>query len=128
MVSSRVRREPHTEDYRAMRSSVCLGSSLFHPAGANISGAAGKSKRDASVAIFVTIGTIAFALSQPYFSAFTARFGTEKSFLMAIPALIVAFYYLFFSKMEIHGEGEKLDFKELKKVLIKVSHTIPISD
>ena len=102
-----------------------LGSSLFHPAGANISGAAGKSKRDLSFAIFVTLGTIGFALSQPYFSAFTAKFGTERSFIMAVPTFLVAFYYLFFSKMVIHGEGEKIDFKELKKVLIR--RALPIS-
>lgn len=102
-----------------------LGSSLFHPAGANIAGAAGRSKRDASFAIFVTIGTIGFALSQPYFSAFTAKFGTEKSFVMVIPALLFAFYYIFFGKMEIHGGGETLNFKELKKVLIR--RALPIS-
>jgi FSR family fosmidomycin resistance protein-like MFS transporter len=102
-----------------------LGSSLFHPAGANIAGAAGRSKRDASFAIFVTIGTIGFAFSQPYFSAFTAKFGTEKAFIMAVPTLLIAFYYLFFSKMEIHGEGKTPDFKELKKILIR--RALPIS-
>ena len=102
-----------------------LGSSLFHPAGANIAGAAGKSKRDASFAIFITIGTIGFAFSQPYFSAFTAKFGTERSFFMAIPTFLIALYYLFFSKTEIHAEGETPDFKELKNVLIK--RALPIS-
>ncbi len=102
-----------------------LGSSLFHPAGANIAGAAGCSKRDAAFAIFVTIGTIGFAFSQPYFSAFTAKFGTEKSFVMAIPTFLIAFCYLFFGKMEVHGEGETLDLKELKRVLIR--RALPIS-
>lgn len=96
-----------------------LGSALFHPAGANIAGAAGMTKRDTGFAIFSTIGTIGFALSQPYFSAFTARFGTRSSFVMAIPALILSFYYLFFSRMEIHGHGDGLHLKELAGLIIK---------
>jgi FSR family fosmidomycin resistance protein-like MFS transporter len=102
-----------------------LGSSLFHPAGANIAGAAGLTKKDAAFAIFVTIGTIGFALSQPYFSAFTAKYGTERSFILAFPTLIFAFYYLFFGKMEIHGEDETINLKELKRVLVK--RALPIS-
>ena len=96
-----------------------LGSALFHPAGANVAGAAGITKRDTSFAIFSTIGTIGFALSQPYFSAFTARFGTQSSFVMAIPALLLAFYYLFFSRMEIHGHGDGLHLKELAGLIIR---------
>jgi FSR family fosmidomycin resistance protein-like MFS transporter len=102
-----------------------LGSSLFHPAGANIAGAAGLSKKDAAFAIFVTIGTIGFALSQPYFSAFTAKYGTEKSFTLAFPAVAFAFFYLFFGKVEIHGEGEKINLLELKRVLVR--RALPIS-
>lgn len=95
------------------------GSSVFHPAGANIAGAAGTEKKDASFAIFSTAGTIGFSLSQLLFSAFTARFGTHNSFLMAIPALSLALLFFFFGKAEVHGYDKKLDFGEFKKILVK---------
>jgi len=98
-----------------------MGSSLFHPAGANIAGAAGITKKDRSFAIFSTIGIIGFALSQPIFSFFTAKFGTAMSYLLAIPTILVAFYYLFFSNMGIQGDKNKINFTSLKLVLLKRS-------
>lgn len=96
-----------------------LGSSLFHPAGAHISSAVGAAKRDASFAIFITIGTIGFAVSQPIFSAFTHRFGTERSFILSIPTVLLAFSYLLFSNIKINSQEESLPFKKLKQLLFR---------
>jgi len=94
-----------------------IGSSFFHPAGANIAGAAGYRKKDRSFSIFSTIGTIGYALSQPIFSAFTGRYGTHSSFYLAFPSLCLAFSYLAFSKTGIHGPEEELNFSEMKHIL-----------
>lgn len=96
-----------------------LGSSLFHPAGANVAGGASESKKDASFAIFSTLGTIGFALSQPAFSFFTARFGNSLSFLLSVPTVIIAFLYLAFSNVEVHGKGEPVHVRELGRLLAK---------
>jgi FSR family fosmidomycin resistance protein-like MFS transporter len=77
-----------------------LGSSLFHPAGAHGSSIAGVAKKDASFAVYSTLGFVGFSLSQPIFSAFTGRFGVENSFLLAIPTVSVAFFYLLFTNEE----------------------------
>ena len=89
-----------------------LGSSIFHPAGANVSSAAGISKKDASFAIFATIGTFGFAFSQPLFSFFTKRFGIQSSVFLALPTVITAIIYFLFSTIEIQRHEESLHFKE----------------
>jgi len=96
-----------------------VGSSFFHPAGANISSAAGILNRDRSFAFFSFIGTIGFSLSQPIFSGFTSRFGTKSSPYLAIPTLITAIGYLLFSRMEIHGPERRARIGELKDILLK---------
>jgi FSR family fosmidomycin resistance protein-like MFS transporter len=96
-----------------------LGSSFFHPAGANVAGGASERKKDASVAIFTTLGTIGFALSQPIFSLFTGRYGTHASVLLCIPTIILAGVYLAFSKVEIHGRKDIVKLKELKTILVQ---------
>jgi FSR family fosmidomycin resistance protein-like MFS transporter len=94
-----------------------LGSSLFHPAGANIAGGASESKKDASFAIFSTLGTIGYALSQPAFSFFTARFGNSLSYLLSLPTVLIALFYVAFSGVEIHGKGEPVQLRELGRIL-----------
>ncbi len=73
-----------------------LGISLFHPAGTSIAGAAGGEKRELSFSVFTTVGTVGFALSQPTFSLFTARFSLAWSPLLALPAVVLAVVYLAF--------------------------------
>jgi FSR family fosmidomycin resistance protein-like MFS transporter len=101
-----------------------IGTSFFHPAGANISSAAGYTKQERSFAIFSTIGTVGYSLSQPIFSGFTGRFGTQNSFYIAFPTIILAIVYLFYGKIEIQGPEENLILAKLKNVLSKRS--IPI--
>ena len=111
-----------TTDYGILFILVLLayvGSSLFHPAGANISSAAGYAKKDRSFAVFSFIGTIGYSLSQPIFSGFTSRFGTKSSPYLAIPTLIVAFGYLLFSRMQVHGPEEKAHLADLKLILLQ---------
>jgi FSR family fosmidomycin resistance protein-like MFS transporter len=101
-----------------------VGSSIFHPAGANISSAAGFEKKDRSFAVFSFIGTIGFSLSQPLFSSFTGRFGIQSSPYLAIPTLLVAAGYLLFSRMEVHGPEEQLRLADLGNLL--ASRGMPI--
>ena len=111
-----------TPDYGVLFTLVLLahvGSSLFHPAGANISSAAGFLKRDRSFAVFSFIGTIGFSLSQPIFSWFTQRFGIRSSPYLAIPTLVTAIFYMLFSRMAIHGPEHRARVVELKGILLK---------
>lgn len=95
-----------------------LGSSLFHPAGMNIAGAAGRNRRDKSVAVFSTVGTIGFSFSQPIFSAFTGVFGTNSSFILMFPTLCLALLFLLFSRVMIHGPEKRIPLGELRRVLV----------
>ncbi len=96
-----------------------IGSSFFHPAGANIASAAGITNRDKSFAVFSFIGTIGFSISQPLFSGFTGRFGTQASPYLAIPTILFAAAYLLMSRMEVHGSPKSTKLSELKKILIR---------
>jgi FSR family fosmidomycin resistance protein-like MFS transporter len=95
-----------------------VGSSFFHPAGANIAGAAGSST-DRSFAIFSTIGTVGYSLSQPIFSAFTGWVGLSRSYFLALPCLCLAFFYLAFSSTGIQGPEKELDFGEFRRIIKK---------
>jgi FSR family fosmidomycin resistance protein-like MFS transporter len=103
-----------------------LGVSLFHPAGANISGAAGLNRKERSFSIFVTIGTFGFALSHPIFSAFTGRFGLSASPLLALPGLILALLYLRFSRMEVTGPKRRIHLREMGRIMGKRFGTIVV--
>jgi FSR family fosmidomycin resistance protein-like MFS transporter len=96
-----------------------LGSSLFHPAGANVAAAAGITKKEASFALFSTIGTIGFSLSQPLFSAFTKQFGTHNSIFLALPTVLLAVGFVMFSSTEVHGHEETVYLGALKGIIVK---------
>ena len=88
-----------------------LGISFFHPAGSNISGAAGKDRRERGFSLFITIGTVGFSLSQPYFSSFTGFLGNRASPLLAVPAVVLALTYLAFSRMVVTGTERRLNLE-----------------
>jgi len=96
-----------------------IGSSFFHPAGANIASAAGISNRDRSFAIFSFIGTIGYSISQPLFSGFTGRFGIQASPYLAIPTILFAAVYLLKSRMEVHGSSKSTNLGAVKEILIR---------
>jgi len=95
-----------------------LGSSMFHPAGANVAGAAGLDKKDTSFAIFSTMGTIGYSFSQLIFSTFTKMLGTKSSFLLMFPGTALAVIYFFFCNMEVHGHEKHMPLSELKQIFI----------
>jgi hypothetical protein len=53
------------------------------------------------------------------FSGFTSRFGTGSAPYLALPTLLTAIAYLFFSRMEIHGPERRARIGELKGILLK---------
>jgi FSR family fosmidomycin resistance protein-like MFS transporter len=94
-----------------------LGISLFHPAGSNIAGAAGGERSELAFSIFMAIGIAGGALSQPFFSLTTQTFGNSSSPLLALPALIVACFYLFKGRMTIAGPRQSFDLSQAVQVL-----------
>jgi FSR family fosmidomycin resistance protein-like MFS transporter len=118
-----------TADYRVLFVLVLFGVmavSLFHPAGTNISGAAGLGRKERSFSIFLTIGNIGFALSHPVFSAFTDRFGNNSSLFLAFPGLVLALLYMRFSRTEVVGPKERTRLLALGKIMGKRFSTILI--
>ena len=93
-----------------------LGISLFHPGASNIAGAAGRGRGELSFSIFLAVGIMGGALSQPYFSVLTARLGNAASPLLALPALALAFTYLFAGRMVITGPHQSLDIRTAGRI------------
>ena len=94
-----------------------LGISLFHPAGSNISGAAGGGRRELAFSVFLAVGIAGGSLSQPFFSLFTQRFGNSRSPLLAVPAVVLALVYLFTGRMTIAGPRQSLNVREAARIL-----------
>lgn len=94
-----------------------LGISLFHPAGSNISGAAGGQRSELAFSIFMSLGITGSALSQPYFSLSTQLLGNTASPLLALPALIAALLYLLRGRMTIAGPRQSLDLAQAGRTL-----------
>jgi FSR family fosmidomycin resistance protein-like MFS transporter len=96
-----------------------LGISLFHPGASNIAAAAGGGRGELSFSIFLTMGIAGIALSQPYFSLFTARFGNASSVLLAVPALVLALIYLTRSRMLITGPQQIVSLPEAARIFAR---------
>jgi FSR family fosmidomycin resistance protein-like MFS transporter len=94
-----------------------LGISMFHPGATNIAGAAGRHRGELSFSIFLTLGVVGMAFSQPYFSLVTARLGNSASVLLAVPAVAVACVYLLSGRMAIYGPPQTLDLRAAWRVL-----------
>jgi FSR family fosmidomycin resistance protein-like MFS transporter len=94
-----------------------LGISLFHPAGANIAGAAGGSRSELAFSIFMAVGVLGGSLSQPYFSLFTQKLGNAASPLLALPALAAALLYLLRGNMTIAGPHQSLRPAQVARAL-----------
>lgn len=118
-----------TRDYRLLFLLLLagrLGISLFHPAASNIASAAGMARKEQGFSIFLTMGTIGFALSHPYFSSVTTLLGNRFSFLLALPAVIFAFSYLFFSRLEVTGTIEQLSWPQAGHILLERAFPLSI--
>ncbi len=94
-----------------------LGVSLFHPAGSNISAAAGLERKERSFSIFVTIGTFGLALSQPWFSVVTGLVGLRASPLLAVPGICLALFYFFFTRTEIAGPKSRINLRSIRQLI-----------
>ena len=94
-----------------------LGISLFHPAGVNIAAAAGSARKERSVSVFIFIGTIGYSISQPYFSLVTGALGTRFSFILALPAILLAIFFLFGSRIEIAGAEQRLAPRHIGRIV-----------
>ena len=70
-----------------------LGISLFHPAGAKMSSKFGGEHAVTSFTAFTFFGTMGFAFSSKVFFMFQNLAGLNYTFLLAVPALIVAVLY-----------------------------------
>ena len=110
-----------TDDYGALFVLLLLGKlgiSLFHPAGASISGAAGRSRREFGFSVFTTIGTLGYALSHPTFSLVTAAIGTRMSYLLALPGVVCAISYLLLGNIKIEGRGVAIPIAEMRRIFL----------
>lgn len=66
-----------------------LGTAAFHPQGAALTSALGGS-RGISMSLFVTGGTLGYALGPLYAVSVAGRFGLQNTWLAALPGLLVA--------------------------------------
>ena len=96
-----------------------LGISLFHPGATNIAGAAAGTRSDFGFSIFLTVGVVGMALSQPYFSFFTGLFGNRFSVLLAAPALLFGLLYLLHPGLEITGPESRIDLAGAGRIFLK---------
>jgi hypothetical protein len=70
------------------------------------------------LSVFLAIGTVGMALSQPYFSALTAWLGNASSGLLAIPAVALAMVYLFSQGAEGQVVPAHVDFSQAGRILL----------
>lgn len=101
-----------------------LGISLFHPAGASdvnrASGGGQDGARGAQgLSIFLAVGVLGIAVSQPYFSAFTAWFGNPSSVLLALPAVALAMVYLFSQGIEDPAPAPALSLGQAGRIFLR---------
>jgi FSR family fosmidomycin resistance protein-like MFS transporter len=67
-----------------------LGCAMFHPPGAALTHRLGGDRPGLAMSVYITGGSLGFALGPLLFAPFAGRYGIEWSPLLAIPGLIVA--------------------------------------
>jgi FSR family fosmidomycin resistance protein-like MFS transporter len=88
-----------TQSYLLLTVLVTLGKlliSLFHPASVDVaSQAEGGGRSQLGLSIFITAGTLGLSFSTIIFYQFCVPFGFERSYLLAVPAVVLAAYFFF---------------------------------
>jgi FSR family fosmidomycin resistance protein-like MFS transporter len=67
-----------------------LGCAMFHPPGAALTHRLGGDRPGLAMSVYITGGSLGFALGPLLFAPFAGRYGIEWSPLLALPGLIVA--------------------------------------
>jgi FSR family fosmidomycin resistance protein-like MFS transporter len=71
-----------------------LGAAAFHPPAAALAHRLGGERRGLSMSVYITGGTLGFALGPLFFAPFAQRFSIEWTPLLAIPGLAVVAFFL----------------------------------
>ena len=71
-----------------------LGAAAFHPPAAALAHRLGGDRRGLAMSVYITGGTLGFALGPLCFAPFAQRFGLEWTPLLAIPGLAVVAFFL----------------------------------
>jgi FSR family fosmidomycin resistance protein-like MFS transporter len=71
-----------------------LGAAAFHPPAAALAHRLGGDRRGLAMSVYITGGTLGFALGPLCFAPFAQRFGIEWTPLLAIPGLAVVAFFL----------------------------------
>lgn len=87
------------------------GIAAFHPQGASLAGAPTSRRRGLNMSVFVTGGNIGYALGPIYIMSVIALFGLERSFIAALPALIIALFLVRLAPQPIVTAPKPRDLK-----------------
>jgi FSR family fosmidomycin resistance protein-like MFS transporter len=71
-----------------------LGGAAFHPPAAALAHRLGGDRPGTSLSVYITGGTLGFAMGPLLFAPFAERFGLELTPLLAIPGLVVVAFFL----------------------------------
>jgi FSR family fosmidomycin resistance protein-like MFS transporter len=71
-----------------------LGGAAFHPPAATLAHTLGGSRPGLSMSVYISGGTLGFALGPLMFAPFAQRFGIEWTPLLAIPGLVVIAFFI----------------------------------
>ena len=71
-----------------------LGAAAFHPPAAALAHRLGGERRGLAMSVYITGGTLGFALGPLCFAPFAERFGIEWTPLLALPGLAVVAFFL----------------------------------
>lgn len=72
------------------------GVAAFHPQASAICGYGMEEKRARIMAVFISAGTLGYALGPTYFSLFAGRFGLRHTFWAGLPGVAVSLLLVFF--------------------------------
>lgn len=83
-----------------------LGGAAFHPPAAALAHRLGGQRQGLAMSVYITGGTLGFALGPLLFAPFAQRFGIEWTPLLALPGLaVIAFFLTRVPPMPLHGSA-----------------------
>lgn len=96
---------------------AALGTAAFHPGSASLAGGLSERSRGTSISLFIASGSLGFALGPLLATGFISLAGFERTYLLALPALVVVIILLRKPRLEMVKKKRDTHSKLLSSII-----------
>jgi len=103
-----------------------IGVAFFHPQAAAMSGQAGSRRHGLGISLFTAGGNIGFGVGPYFIYLVIALSGLSKSYIAAIPGILMSLLLLFVVKRKPIQAGSSVSENLLRPILTRIKYLLPL--